>query len=69
MFKKNPPANAGDPRDRFDPWIRKIPWSEKWQPSPVFLPEKFYEQRSLVVYSPWGYKESDTAEHAHTHVK
>ena len=21
----------------FDPWVRKIPWSRKWQPIPVFL--------------------------------
>ena len=27
---------------------------------PVFLPRKFHEQRSLVGYSPWGHKESDT---------
>ena len=24
----------------FDPWIRKIPWRRKWQPTPVFLPRK-----------------------------
>ena len=24
----------------FDPWIGKIPWRRKWQPTPVFLPEK-----------------------------
>ena len=24
----------------FDPWVRKIPWSRKWQPTSVFLPEK-----------------------------
>ena len=41
------------------PWIRKIPWRRKWQPSPVFLPGKFHGQRSLVGYSPWGCKESD----------
>ena len=26
---KNPPANAGEARDKrrgFDPWVRKIPW-------------------------------------------
>ena len=23
---------------RFDPWVGKIPWSRKWQPTPVFLP-------------------------------
>ena len=33
---KNPPANAGDTRHRFDPWVR-IPWRRKWQPTPVFL--------------------------------
>ena len=27
-------------RCRFDPWVKKIPWSEKWQPPPVFLPGK-----------------------------
>ena len=25
---------------RFDPWVRKIPWRRKWQPTPVFLPGK-----------------------------
>ena len=23
-----------------DPWVRKIPWRRKWQPTPVFLPGK-----------------------------
>ena len=32
----------------------------KWQPTPVFLPGKLHGQRSLVGYSPWGCKESDT---------
>ena len=30
--------------------------------TPVFLPGEFYGQRSLVGYSPWGHKESDTTE-------
>ena len=38
------------------------PWSRKWQPTPVFLPEKFRGQRSLMGYSPWGHKESDMTE-------
>ena len=46
----------------FDPWVRKIPWSRKWQPIPVFLPRKFHGQTSLEDYSPWGHKESDTTE-------
>ncbi|KAB0379908.1 hypothetical protein FD755_007692, partial [Muntiacus reevesi] len=41
----------------FDPWIEKIPWKRKWQPTPVFSPGKFHGQRSLVGYSPWGCKE------------
>ena len=43
-------------RPGFDPWVRKIPWRKKWQPTPVFLPGKSYVWRSLVCYSPWGRK-------------
>ena len=25
-------------RCQFDPWVRKIPWRQKWPPTPVFLP-------------------------------
>ena len=32
---------------------------------PVFLPGKSHGQRSLVGYSPWGRKESDTTERLH----
>ena len=42
-------------RWRFDPWVRKIPWKRKWQPTPIFLPGKSHGQRSLAGYSPWGY--------------
>ena len=45
-------------RHRFNPWVGKIPWRRKWQPTPVFLPGKSHGQRSLVGYSPWGRKES-----------
>ena len=38
------------------------PWRRKWQPTPVFLPGESHGQRSLVGYSPWGHKESDTTE-------
>ena len=50
----------------FDPWVGKIPWSRKWQPTPVFLPGKFYGQRGLAGYSPWSYKEFNSTEHTHT---
>ena len=43
-------------------WVGKIPWRRKWQPTPVFLPRKSQGQRSLVGYSPWGHKESGTAD-------
>ena len=46
----------------FDPWVRKIPWRRKWQPTPVFLPEKSRGQRSLADYSTKGHRESDTTE-------
>ena len=36
---------------RFDPWVRKIPWSRKQQPSPVFLFGESQGQRSLAGYS------------------
>ena len=26
----------------FNPWVGKIPWRRKWQPTPVFLPGKFH---------------------------
>ena len=55
-------------RPGFDPWVGKIPWRRKWQPTPVFLPGESHAQRSLVGYSPWSHKESDTTEqHTHTH--
>ena len=40
-------------------------WRRKWQPTPVVLPGKSHGQRSLVGYSPWGRKESDTTERLH----
>ena len=37
-------------------WGGQNPWSRKWQLTPVFLPGKSHEQRSLAGYSPWGRK-------------
>ena len=36
-----------------------------WQPTAVFLPGKSHGCRSLVGYSSWGHKESDTTERLH----
>ena len=49
-------------RPGFDPWVRKILWRKKWQPTAVLLSGKFHGWRSLVGYSPWGRKESDMTE-------
>ena len=48
-------------RPGFCPWVGKIPWRRKWELIPVFLPGEFYEQRSLVGYSPWAFKELDVS--------
>ena len=42
-------------RHRFNPWVRKIPWRRKWQPTPVFLPGEPHGQRRLGGYSRWGH--------------
>ena len=60
---KNPPADVGDVRDiEFNPWVRKIPWREARQPTPVFLPGESHGQRSLAGYSPWGLQELEMTE-------
>ena len=41
-------------RCRFSPWVRKIPWRKKWQPTLVFWLGKSHRQSS-----PWGHKELD----------
>ena len=50
-------------------WVRSLGWEdplEKEMPTtPVQLPGKSHGQRSLVGYSPWGRKESDTTEQLH----
>ena len=39
----------------------------RWHPTPVLLPGKSHEWRSLVDCSPWGLEESDTTERLHFH--
>ena len=43
-------------RCEFDPYIGKISWRSKSQPTPVFLPEKSHRQRSLFGFSPWDHR-------------
>ena len=41
---------------------RQLDMRRAWQITSVCLPGEFQGQRSLVGYSPWGRKESDTTE-------
>ena len=47
----------------YDPLL--IFWRREWQPTPVLLPGKSHGRRSLLVYSPWGHKESASTESLH----
>ena len=61
---KNPPANARhNKRCGFNPRVRKILCSRKWQCPPVSLPAEFHGQKSPAGYHPWGHKELDLTEH------
>ena len=64
IYKVFTGGNAGDAwRHRFNPWVGKIPWRRKWQPTPLFLPGEFHGQRSLVH----GVAKSWTWLSMHTH--
>ena len=56
----NLPANAGDAG--LIPGSGRFPWRREWVTTPVFVPEEFHGQRSLVGYSLWGGKELDMTE-------
>ena len=47
-------------RPGFDPWVGKIPWRRKWQPTLVLLPRKSYGWRSLVQATVHGVPKSRT---------
>jgi len=53
---KGSACSAGDPG--LAPWVRKIPWRRKWQPTPLLLTGESHGRRSLVGFSPRGQKES-----------
>jgi len=38
-------ASERDSGDFFNPCVGKILWRRKWEPAPVFLPEKFHGQK------------------------
>ena len=60
---EEPPCNTEDTGDVGSiPGSGRSPGGIKWQPTPVFFPEKPHGQRSLAGYSPKGCKQSDTTE-------
>ena len=63
---KNLPANSGDTRDV----CLILGWEDSLESEMIahssILAGKFHGQRSLAGYSPWGHKESDTAERLHS---
>ena len=52
------PGGRSHRKCRFDPWLRKIPWRRKWQPTLVFLPGESHGQGSLVGYTVHGVAKS-----------
>ena len=54
LLVKNSPANAGDLRPGFDPWVGKIPWRREWQPIHYSCLENPHGQRSLMGYKSIG---------------
>ena len=58
-------SNAEDTRDAVVPWVENIPWSRKWQPSPILLPVIIYGHRSVATVH--GVAKSLRLAHAHTH--
>ena len=55
-------------RCRFHHWVRKIPWSRKWQPIPIFLPGKIPQTEESGGLYPYGCKEVDTTEQLSMHI-
>ena len=55
--------NAGDPGS--SPRLGRSPGEGNGNPLQYYLPVRSHGQRSLVGYSLWGCKESDTTERLH----
>ena len=60
---KKSACNGGDTEDTgLIPGSRRSSGGGKWQPTPIFLPEKSHEQRSLAGYNQKGCKELERIE-------
>ena len=57
---------AGDARDISESLGGEDPLEKEIATHSSILAGKSHGQRSLLGYSPWGHKESDTCLHAHT---
>ena len=63
LVVRNPPANIGDIRDTgLVPELGRVPWSRKWQPTPVVLHGESHGQRSLLIDSALGCQELEMTE-------
>ena len=49
-------------RLRFHPWVGKIPWRRKWQPTPAFLPGNPMDTGAWRAAVPAVAKQTDTTE-------
>ena len=61
QWVKNLPATG------FHPWVGKIPWRRRGQPTPVFLPEKSHGQIIAWLARVQRVAESDVTEHLSKH--
>ena len=60
----------------FNPWVMKIPWRRKWQPTQVFLPGEFHRQKEPGGLQSMGLQRvrhdlvtyTHTHTHTHTHI-
>ena len=46
LVVKNLLPVKGWKRGSLDPWVRKVPWRRKWQPTPEFLPGESHREES-----------------------
>ena len=60
LVKEPPCQSRRHNRHAFEPWVKKIPWRRKWQPTPVFLPGESQGWGNLLGCHLWGRTESDT---------
>ena len=56
-------------RPEFNPWLGKMLWKKKWQPTPVFFPGEFHGKQSLAGCRPGGRGVRHEWAHTHTHTR